>query len=52
VVLVEWPERGAGMLPAADVLIHIHYHGDGRRVELTPGGGGRHGWVSQFVVSE
>jgi len=52
VVLVEWPERGAGMLPPADVLVHIQYQGDGRRVELAPGGGGRHGWLSQFVVSD
>ena len=48
VVLVEWPERGAGLLPAADVLIRIHYQGEGRRVELAPGGGGRHGWLAEL----
>lgn len=30
VVLVEWPERGDGALPAADMLWHLSYVGDGR----------------------
>jgi tRNA threonylcarbamoyladenosine biosynthesis protein TsaE len=29
-VLVEWPERGAGALPAADLALHLDYAGDGR----------------------
>src|SRR5690606_15218821 len=29
-VLVEWPERGAGALPAADADLHFEYAGDGR----------------------
>lgn len=52
VVLVEWPERGAGRLPAADVLIYIHYQGQGRRVELVPGKGPRHGWLTQITLDE
>lgn len=38
--LVEWPERGEGFLPAADLLVHLEAAGDGRvaRVE-TPRGG-------------
>jgi tRNA threonylcarbamoyladenosine biosynthesis protein TsaE len=41
ILLIEWPERGAGMLPDADLTISIHY-GDGggaddRVVTLTPG---------------
>ena len=33
-VLVEWPERGAGALPAADLALHMDYDGDGRRATL------------------
>jgi tRNA threonylcarbamoyladenosine biosynthesis protein TsaE len=34
VLLVEWPERGAGALPAADLVIHIDYAEHGRRLRL------------------
>jgi tRNA threonylcarbamoyladenosine biosynthesis protein TsaE len=29
-ILVEWPEHGAGALPAADLDLHLSYAGDGR----------------------
>lgn len=35
-VLVEWPERGAGALPAADLIVHLAYAGTGRRANLEP----------------
>lgn len=41
-VLVEWPERGAGALPEADMALHLDYAGHGRRALLrafTPRGG-------------
>ena len=34
--LVEWPERGAGLLPAADLVIAIEYLPQGRRLTLSP----------------
>ena len=30
-VLVEWPERGLGALPAADLLIRLQHFGEGRQ---------------------
>ena len=33
--LIEWPERGKGWLPAADLLIQIAFAGSGRRVDIT-----------------
>ncbi|TAL93349.1 MAG: tRNA (adenosine(37)-N6)-threonylcarbamoyltransferase complex ATPase subunit type 1 TsaE [Rhodanobacter sp.] len=33
-VLVEWPERGAGALPAADLELRLDYLGEGRRAQL------------------
>jgi tRNA threonylcarbamoyladenosine biosynthesis protein TsaE len=36
VLLVEWPERGRGVLPAADLIIALSYAGSGRHCELLP----------------
>ncbi|WP_430389129.1 tRNA (adenosine(37)-N6)-threonylcarbamoyltransferase complex ATPase subunit type 1 TsaE [Dyella sp. 20L07] len=33
-VLVEWPERGAGALPAADLVVHLSYLGLGREAVM------------------
>lgn len=34
VCLLEWPERGEGWLPEADLVIRLDYAGSGRRVVL------------------
>lgn len=34
IFLVEWPERGAGYLPAPDLDIHIDYVGTARQIRL------------------
>jgi len=33
--LVEWPEQGAGRLPAPDIDIRLSLEGEGRRVEVS-----------------
>ncbi|HTV86662.1 MAG TPA: tRNA (adenosine(37)-N6)-threonylcarbamoyltransferase complex ATPase subunit type 1 TsaE [Dyella sp.] len=38
-VLVEWPERGAGALPAADLELEFAYQGLGRSAWLRPRSG-------------
>jgi tRNA threonylcarbamoyladenosine biosynthesis protein TsaE len=36
IVLVEWPERGAGALPPMDLEIHFRHEGTGRAVRFEP----------------
>jgi tRNA threonylcarbamoyladenosine biosynthesis protein TsaE len=36
VVLVEWPERGRGALPAPDLEVELSYSGLGRQARLQP----------------
>lgn len=33
--LIEWPDCGQGMLPAADLKLTLSYHGNGRQLTLT-----------------
>lgn len=49
IVLVEWPERGQGILPPADVHVYIDYAGSGRQLRFRPGGGGRHQWLASLT---
>ncbi|HDK03015.1 MAG TPA: tRNA (adenosine(37)-N6)-threonylcarbamoyltransferase complex ATPase subunit type 1 TsaE [Gammaproteobacteria bacterium] len=37
ICLVEWPERGAGLLPSGDLVLRLTYAGPGRRVCLRAG---------------
>ena len=39
VLLVEWPQRGVGVLPPADVEILLHHAGSGRDLLLRAGTG-------------
>jgi len=39
IVLIEWPERAAGRLPAADRELHIDFCGAGRRVRVRAAAG-------------
>jgi tRNA threonylcarbamoyladenosine biosynthesis protein TsaE len=33
-LLIEWPERGAGVLPRADLVIHFAHHGQARKLSF------------------
>jgi tRNA threonylcarbamoyladenosine biosynthesis protein TsaE len=46
--LIEWPERGAGFLPEADIAIAINPLGEGRCVTLTAGSGKGESLVGHF----
>ena len=35
ICLVEWPEKGQGLLPRADLDIELRYDGEARVVDLT-----------------
>lgn len=35
ILLVEWPQKGAGVLPTADLVVDIRYAGTARQVGLT-----------------
>lgn len=42
--LIEWPQRGTGVLPAADLEIRIESEGEGRRLFLHPHGAWGEAW--------
>jgi tRNA threonylcarbamoyladenosine biosynthesis protein TsaE len=50
-VLVEWPERGEGALPPADLVIDLAVDGDGRQVHLTPGSALGQGWLGRLAAT-
>ena len=37
VCLVEWPEKAEGLLPVADMTVHLHIRGSARAAEITAG---------------
>jgi len=39
ILLVEWPESGAGVLPGADLTLHLSHAGGARRLCLEAGSG-------------
>ncbi len=36
ICLLEWPEKGAGLLPTPDIRIKLDYEGKGRKITLEP----------------
>jgi len=49
--LVEWPERGRGSLPPADLAIDLAVEGDGRRARLMPGSETGRGWTARLATT-
>ena len=48
--LIEWPERGAGILPKADLDITIDVQGEGRVVRLQPHGARGESWCAALTT--
>lgn len=48
VCIVEWPDRGHGLMPIADISITMKYVGTGREVEITSGTPQGHALLSKF----
>lgn len=46
--LVEWPERGAGALPAADLRVDLDIEGSGRGVRLEPLSHAGRAWIDRL----
>lgn len=45
--LVEWPDRGAGALPAPDLVVRLAVDGDGRRVSLQACNACAEAWIAK-----
>lgn len=46
--LIEWPERGAGGMPAADLRVELAVEGDGRTASLVPLTPSGRDWVGRL----
>ena len=49
-LVVEWPERGSGYLPPADLTIDLDFSGDGRIASLTAASPAGQQWLDQVVT--
>lgn len=52
VILVEWPERGEGLLPPADVSVKIEYAAAGRRLSFEAGSAAGARLVHEFAAGD
>lgn len=50
-LLVEWPERGAGYLPAADLTIDLDYQDNGRTASLSAGSATGQRWLASMEAA-
>lgn len=49
--LVEWPDRGRGGLPAADLHVRLSVAGSGREARLEPGSAADEAWLATLPLS-
>lgn len=49
--LVEWPERGGGYLPDADLRIRLAVAGDGRSVDIAAPTGAGQAWLARLQAA-
>ena len=49
--LVEWPQRGTGALPGADLNVHLAVAGEGRKARLEAGSPDGQAWLAQVAES-
>lgn len=49
--LVEWPERGSGALPPADLVVALAVEGDGRRARITAGTVAGQAWLGAITAA-
>ncbi|QWP74809.1 tRNA (adenosine(37)-N6)-threonylcarbamoyltransferase complex ATPase subunit type 1 TsaE [Lysobacter sp. K5869] len=49
--LIEWPERGRGWLPPADLRIDLAVDGDGRGVRLAAASVGGRAWLAALAAA-
>ena len=50
--LIEWPERGAGVLPPADLEVTIDVQGEGRCLHLQPRGARGEAWCAALRAGD
>ncbi|MCW2038705.1 tRNA (adenosine(37)-N6)-threonylcarbamoyltransferase complex ATPase subunit type 1 TsaE [Xanthomonas campestris] len=50
--LVEWPERGAGALPAADLDVELAVAGEGRTLTLRGASPSGQAWVNELAARD
>ena len=49
--LVEWPERGRGSLPLADLVVALAIENDGRRARITAGSPAGQAWLAAMTAA-
>ncbi len=49
-MLIEWPEKGGGAVPPADLNLQLVYQGEARCAALSAGTGLGKAWLAKLVI--